>query len=149
MLEGWFSGSSFNAVLNNLMKHDRSFHLGLFIATFAKTCRKTGFYTVDVFTVFLRLTKCVLCEYHMTLGRKKKRNLANKLFSTICICIIICILIDYRDLGRRRCTKENCIPNQFQSSWWGTDMEFLFCVSSYASRYAAEITDTHFKPQFD
>lgn len=66
-----------------------------------------------------------------------KRTLysTHKLFSSICICIVICILVDYREWRRRRCTKENYIPNQFQSYWWGVDMDFcsifLLCFEVY------------------
>lgn len=49
----------------------KKFPSGIFHPDICKTCSKTRFYAVDVFTVFLRLTKCVLCEYHMTLEEKK------------------------------------------------------------------------------
>lgn len=148
MLEGWFSGSSLNAVLNNLMKHDWEVSIWDFSSRHLQNLQENWIlHRGCLYCITVVNQMCALWIPHDS--RNKKRNLANKLFSTICICIIICILIDYRDLGRRHCTKENYIPNQFQSSWWGTDMEFLFCVSSSASRYAAEITDTHFKPKFD
>lgn len=78
----------------------------------------------------------------------KELYATHTLFSSICICIVIFILVDYREWRRRRCTKENYILNHFPSYWWGVDMIFVLFFSS-ASRYTAEISDTHFKLLFD
>lgn len=65
----------------------------------------------------------------------KELYATHKLFSSICICIVICIFVDYREWRRRRCTKENDILNHFQSYWWRVDMDFcsiiLLCLEVY------------------